>query len=474
MNCKLLLLCPVMVLCLAVTSQAADIIAASCSSAAVQEAINSAANADTVQVPAGTCVWTDQVTIPNTKGITLQGAGQGVTIIQGTSTTTHTLGVSVANGNELTRITAMTFDANEVKKVGIGAGCIGVGGLGLNVFRIDHVTVSNLQSRGIIIYAINGEELGGLIDHVTINAPNKGNVQGVSIVGAGALVNTPFSRGFTPGTDRAIYVEDSTFNFGYPNDGVLDAYGGARFVFRYNTIMNSTIGWHGADSGEYRGVHTIEVYRNIWSSSIGTRLQFHRSGAGVSFHNTYTGAYGGLNLSVYRARPQSYSSTYRACDGTSPWDGNVGALGAPGWPCLDQTGYTFTQNASGSFTSNPLYAWKNTNNGVEVPPTPSEVPAYLVENRDFFSYNPSFNGTKGVGVGALASRPSTCTKNVAYWATDRGSWNTAVEGENGVLYRCTATNKWMPYYTPYTYPHPLQAMQSNTVMPVPPSSLVIK
>ena len=109
-----LFLCPIMVLCLAAAASAANIIAASCSSTSVQEAIDSATNADTVQIPAGICVWADQVTIPNTKGITLQGAGQGVTIIQGTSTTTHTLSVSVANGNALTRITAMTFDANEL------------------------------------------------------------------------------------------------------------------------------------------------------------------------------------------------------------------------------------------------------------------------------------------------------------------------------------------------------------------------
>jgi len=28
----------------------------------------------------------------------------------------------------------------------------------------------------------------------------------------------------------------------------------------------------------------------------------------------------------------------------------------------------------------------------------------------------------------------------------------------GTLYKCTSTNKWEPYYTPYTYPHPLRGV----------------
>jgi|CXWL01.1.fsa_nt_gi hypothetical protein len=465
-------LCPIMVLCIAAAASAADIIAASCSSTAVQEAINSAADADTVYIPAGTCVWTEQVTIPSTKGITLQGAGQGVTIIQGMSTTASTLVVNVTSGHALTRVTGLTMDANGVTKTGT-VGWISLIGSGLDVFRVDHVTVNDLRSRGILVLA-GGGELGGLIDHVTINMPNNGSAQGIAIYSTGPEVDTPYSRAFTPGTNKSIYIEDSTFNYDYRGDSAMDASAGARFVFRYNTLTNTNVEWHGADSGGYRGVHTFEVYRNKFASSVSMRMQFHRSGAGVSFDNTYTGAYSGLNLSVYRARPQTYVAKYGQCDGSSAWDGNVGAPGAPGWPCLDQTGYTFTQNSGGSYTSNPLYAWKNTRNGVEVAPTPSEVTAYLVENRDFFSYNPSFNGTRGVGVGVLANRPATCTKNVAYWATDRGSWNSVVGGESGVLYRCTATNKWSLYYMPYAYPHPLQAMQSNTIMPGPPGGLVVK
>ncbi len=50
--------------------------AASCSSSAVQAAINSAAEGDTVIIPPGTCIWTSGVTISG-KGITVNGSGAG-------------------------------------------------------------------------------------------------------------------------------------------------------------------------------------------------------------------------------------------------------------------------------------------------------------------------------------------------------------------------------------------------------------
>lgn len=49
--------------------------AASCNTSDVQTAINSAAEGDTVLIPAGTCTWTSGVNV--TVGITIQGAGSG-------------------------------------------------------------------------------------------------------------------------------------------------------------------------------------------------------------------------------------------------------------------------------------------------------------------------------------------------------------------------------------------------------------
>jgi hypothetical protein len=109
----------------------------------------------------------------------------------------------------------------------------------------------------------------------------------------------------------------------------------------------------------------------------------------------------------------------------------------------------------------------------------------VVANRDYYpsasgiqtNATTPFDGTVGTGWGTLARRPTTCTPGVAYFATDQGSWNTSTSnpygvqqnGADGVLYKCTATNTWTLYYTPYTYPHPLQGAVSaptNVTLPV--------
>ena len=81
----------------------------------------------------------------------------------------------------------------------------------------------------------------------------------------------------------------------------------------------------------------------------------------------------------------------------------------------------------------------------------------IVANRDYYLETGSFNGTTGMGVGTIGSRPSTCTAGVAYWATDEGSWRSGYPSSSGRLYKATATNTWTLYYTPYTYPHPLRS-----------------
>jgi len=88
----------------------------------------------------------------------------------------------------------------------------------------------------------------------------------------------------------------------------------------------------------------------------------------------------------------------------------------------------------------------------------------------------------GVGQGTLANRPTTCTQGtdlalgniaapgVAYWATD--AVNTQDAAHPGVLYVCNPTNTWTAYYTPYTYPHPLNGTTPPPgTPPTPPTNL---
>ncbi len=126
--------------------------------------------------------------------------------------------------------------------------------------------------------------------------------------------------------------------------------------------------------------------------------------------------------------------------------------------------------------------WRNLLNGVEMPAElnsgwmaagdAANLALQIRNNRDYYQFSASFNGTSGVGRGTLAARPSTCTTGVGYWATDQGEWNSNSAGPDGQLYKCTATNTWSLYYIPYPYPHPLRS-GGPLPSPGPPNNLRI-
>jgi hypothetical protein len=220
---------------------------------------------------------------------------------------------------------------------------------------------------------------------------------------------------------------------------------------------------------------------------------FHHQGSGefVGFNNVFTnyGAAGkasnAMAMQHYRSHPNSVDGGQPQCDGTVSKDGNRAPTTTyHGYPCWRQPGRDFAGNLS------PMYIWNNywSDNRAQVSlnvedlgGSPDYFSNHMQPNREWYnavsasaqtSPTSPFNGTTGMGFGTLANRPTTCTTNsleigggVGYFATD--------QGPRGTLFRCSATNTWTAHYTPYTYPHPLQAGSVDTNPPAPATNLRI-
>lgn len=441
--------------------------AVSCSGADVQAAINSATNGDTVFVPSGSCTWTTAVSIPNTKGITLQGAGIDVTTIVDSIATDNTLTVNVKNGNALAVVTGFTFDANQTNKTGsFSEVSVDTTLDSVDSFRIHRNKITNILRRGINVIS-SGPPISGLIDRNTI-CPVQTNqaAQTISLFGDNDEGYEPFGRPVSFGSNSSVYVEDNTFCTAPPNDGPFDAYSGIRYVFRFNTVNFGTVAHHGTWSAARRAVVHCEIYGNTINDNgtpSATGAIQSRDSTCMIFDNIISGSYGaGLNIVTFRnERSCSGPGVFGICDGTSTWDENQ--MGQSGYACVDQVGHKFGADPVADMGANTLigtYVWNNFWNGsltnlIRYTGGCAAEDTHVAANRDFYNQTATFNGTVGIGRGTIASRPATCTTGVAYWATDEGSWNTINPGADGQLYKCTATNTWTLYYVPYAYPHPL-------------------
>ena len=76
----------------------------------------------------------------------------------------------------------------------------------------------------------------GLIDNCVFQDTGDGNdwdVQGVSVFSKG---DDAWEEKISLGSPNAVYVETCKFNFAVGQDCALDAYNGAKYVFRYNEV----------------------------------------------------------------------------------------------------------------------------------------------------------------------------------------------------------------------------------------------
>jgi hypothetical protein len=220
----------------------------------------------------------------------------------------------------------------------------------------------------------------------------------------------------------------------------------------------------GSYTGSNGGTTLIDSTKN-WKTG-----QWFQNGSPYSIVNTTQGY--GAEITGNTSNTIVYSPAIPGFGGLTTWNSGDSYQILRASYCIDQpgrgqgvliSGDPPTPKGSVQEALEPIYIWNNdiTHAGFAGPMVGSNS-ARLLPDRDYYVQTPSFNGTSGTGTGLLSARPSSCTPAVAYWATDTNT-----------LYKCTATDTWTAFYTPYTHPHPLtQGSGTKTGSnPNPPTGL---
>lgn len=453
------------VLGFAVPGNAQTVAANSCSNTDVQSAITSAPRGATVTVPAGSCTWASALTL--TKGVNLIGAGVGSTVItngvgDGTMLKISPDSTAIAN-DEIIKVSGFTFDGN-----GSGYGLIGIYGApntGTKPFKNLIITGNTIGNTGstsgqgnTCIYNFSGQTRGVIYSNTFDKCDIVFRPMGSDTTTEWS--NTIYNN-FSYGSADNLYIENNSilYSSAYTSSdnygGWIESGQGGRVVVRFNTwnmanITNQAELWDihgfqnffGSTNGQ-TGTMIVEYYGNtvVNEPSSNYRWIDHRGSWGMFFNNTYSG---GSNPDIE----------------VNQYDGGCTSQIVP------------TPSNYNPIVNN-TYFFNNTVNGTLTAAVSGSVNSCgVTENVNWWNENSSFNGTVGVGYGLLSARPATCTLGVGYWATDQGSWNNSGSGGGqGVFYKCTNTNTWALYYTPYTYPHPLRSGSQTSGPPSPPTNL---
>jgi hypothetical protein len=368
--------------------------AASCNPSDVQAAVNSAADGDIVNIPAGRCTWTSGVTVPSNIGITITGSGtpssgsstsvpssscsSGTTVTLSASSTTTAFTMNPEYGNSTSRLSCLTvaYGSGPAVAFKVLGTCTSSGCPNL---RMDNMTFSNWagHTEAGISYGIGAiGDMFGVIDHNTVNGSSGTGLDftelsNASYLGVGSYGDNSWAQPENYGSANFLFFENNTFNYAAVGDnegsaGSLNNQGGGRVVARYNTFAldsgNVALSWHGTESsGRPRSGRAWEFYENTMSCPASTEcleVIGARGGTGLTWANTFNfGTSAGLNnfvnLNTYRTQGDP-SSTWGPCDGSSPYDTNDGTTYYSG-TISSVSGNTVTVSGSPGWTTDQWY-----------------------------------------------------------------------------------------------------------------------
>jgi hypothetical protein len=499
-------------------AQATTINARSLSLTDLRAAIASAADGDTVIVPAGTAVWRSGLTI--TKGITLQGqticdSDTGVcqdnTVILDSDQRRQPGGypfiIFGATLGKSYRVTGITF-ANGSATITNNNGAVWLSGLSHSV-RLDHCHFNDLSHESDWIDICGAIE--GVIDHnVCTNTngntfhvfgdawPNPDGSRGVNGDGA-------WSAPLDAGTEKAIFIEDNYCTAATGGATVIDDLAGARWVYRHNHLHGDAyVQSHGTENGRTRGGRFRDVYANDFHNTTTHGVGGNRSGVTLFHDNTFDGAAVGTlayGPQAFRAMFQwPNNPTFHGATGDNPWDANAtepdgthvdghppylfesGTATGGGQQQIIDTTKNWVPNQWAGFTAKYIgdnqvaHIVSNTSNTLNVVFYTDSGGGHVWRAGDGYQIHKLLIALdqpgRGQGDLLVGDSPINSRTGTAAWPNQRlepmYGWNNiytptntpvnilpGVAGFMLVEGRDYFNNTVMPGYTPYVYPHPL-------------------
>jgi hypothetical protein len=267
---------------------------ATCSQADVQSCINNAADGDTITVLSGSCNWSSTVSISG-KGLRLTGQSPGsVTIVNNVSGSALSVSKDATHSTEIANLRFVRGTGNSMHLYVSGSGKPPL--IHDNYFDMRDVSPNHpirLQSNGGVFWS--NQFIAGTVKPNGCGSPsNYGDYHDLGCIQVNpdsqgnALWSAPHTIGAADTTGTAnTYFEDNVFE-GCLQQSV-DGSNGAKVVFRHNTLNDSAVVMHGADTDQYGGARHWEFYNNTFSRVYGgapiNRWFYLRGATGVILDN---------------------------------------------------------------------------------------------------------------------------------------------------------------------------------------------